>query len=290
MLDIKLGIDPMIQLIIRIYEALGIWQNSNQSSFRKFVRILIFYCCVISYPVTLAGGSLSSNDVGDSIFLFTLGLMVTIIEFKGFYVFFKQNDILNLIKTTCTQSVPNNECLLRKVKKKLNISQKFSLVYIFLTFGLALNISVQSSPLFSHKMAYNIWFPLDYKSSRAAHWIANCFLIINELFVIMMIWLSVIMWCILVNCSVTYDILGYRLKHLGSHLRLENLINSNNLPSRLNNLSTNLNNLSSKLNNKQSKLNNQTILKEKNQDLFESQLMECIQFHKHLEEYVIHSS
>lgn len=253
MTDIQIGIDPLIQRIIGVYHALGIWQNGNESGIWKLVRTFTFLFCTIGYPVALAGGGLVSGDLGDLIFLLTLGVVVAVIEFKGFYVFFKQEKILTMLNDNCNLSVPNNERLLRKVNEKLNILRKTCVMFIILSVAVTLSIMIFSSPLISHKLPFNIWFPLDYQNSRVAHWMAHCFVVMNELFVILVSLLSSIMWYIMLNCSIKYDILGYRFKNLGLAVRSDN----------------------------------QNVLQARNEDLFEMELVECIHMHKQLEKYAI---
>lgn len=251
MSDIEIGIDPVIQRIIDFYYALGVWRNDDESVPRNFTRISIFLFCAISYPVALLGGCLVSSELRDLIFLLTLGIGITIIEFKGCFLFFKQNKILTLINATCNLSVPNNERLLHKVKKKLNIFKKCCVIFIVLSLVLTLSIIIVSSPLISNKLQFNIWFPLDYKTSRAAHWIVHFFFFINELFVMQVSLLSSIMWYVLLNCSIKYDVLGYRFKNVGVAVKLDNH------------------------------------KKAKNRDLYESELIECIGLHKQLAKYGI---
>lgn len=251
-----MGIDPLIQRIIGVYYAFGIWQKDNESKLRKFVRVSIFLFCTISYPIALVGGGLISDDLGDSIFLLTLGVVVAVLEFKGFYVFFKQDEILTLLNDTCIQSVPNNEHLLHKVKKTLNIFKKCVVTFIVLSVTLTLIIMILSSPLISHKLLFNIWFPLDYKRSRLAHWIVHCFVLINELFVILVSLLSSITWYVMLNCSIKYDILGYRFKSVG-------ILGG-------------------------SPMDNRTVSEAK-QDVFASEMIRCILMHQQLEKYrIIH--
>ncbi len=248
MQDIQIGIDPLIQRIIGLYYTFGIWQQSdNESSPSKYIRVLIFLFCTFSYPIALGGGGLVSTDLGDSIFLLTLGVVVAVIEFKGFYIFFKHEKILSLVNATCIQSVPNNDRLLHKVNKKLGILSKCCVIFIVLSVALTMIIMILSSPLVSHKMPFNIWFPLNYQVNRAAHWIAHCFVVVNELFVILVSLLSSITWYIMLNCSIKYDILGYRFKNLGVSVE------------------------------------KQMILKAENQDMFGIDLVECIEMHKQLE-------
>lgn len=253
MQDIQIGIDPLIQRIIGFYYTFHIWQSVNESRLWKFIRVLIFLFCTISYPVALAaGGGQVSTDLGDSIFLLTLAIVVAVLEFKGFYIFFRQDDILNLVNGTCIQSVPNNEHLLHRVNKKLDILSKCCVIFIVLSVALTLFIIILSSPLISHKMPFNIWFPLDYNGNNTAHWIAHCFVLINEFFVLIVSPLSTMTWYIMLNCSIKYDILGYRFQNLGLTTGSKQL-NSN----------------------------------AKNLDMFEFELIECIQMHIQLEKYRI---
>lgn len=249
----EMGIDPLIQRIIGVYYAFGIWENDNGFKLGKFVRVFICLFCTITYPIALVGGALvNNNDLGDSIFLLSFGILVAVLELRGFYIFFKQDEILALLKSTCIHSVPNNEHLLQKVNRKLNILKIFCMIFIVLSLGLTSTIMIFSSPLISHKLPFNILFPLDYKGSSLAHWITHCFVLINELFAMLVSLFISIMWYVMLNCSIKYDILGYRLKNLG-------------VPGEL-------------------PMDNQMISEVK-QDLLESELIECIQMHQQLEKY-----
>lgn len=250
--EIEIGIDPLIRGMIGVYYAFGIWQNNNNSKLRKFFRIFIFFFCTISYPFALIGGGLVSDDLGNSVFLFTLGVIVAVLEFKGFYIFFKQSEILTLLNDTCIQSVPNNEQLLHSVNKTLNIFKKCCVTFIVLSVALTSIIMVLSSPLVSDKLPFDIWFPMDYTTSRAAHWIAHCFVFVNELFIMLISLLSSITWYVMLNCSIKYEILGYRFKNFDVPVGLYN----------------------------------QTMSAEaKDHDIFESELIKCIQMHQNLKKY-----
>lgn len=220
--DIEMGIDSLIQRLISVYYAFGIWHKGKQTKLRKFCRIFVFFFCTISYPVALAGGGLVSHDLGDAIFLFTLGVIVGVLEFKGYYIFFKQEKILKLLNVMGKQSVPNNDHLLRTVNRALNIFKKCCVIFVVISVGLTAIIMILSSPLISDKLPFNIWFPLDYKQNYIAHWITHCFVVANELFVILVSLLSSLMWYAMLNSSLKYDILGHRLKNFTTNWQLDN--------------------------------------------------------------------
>lgn len=254
MTDIEMGIDPLIQRLIGVYYASGIWQNDKESKLGNFARILIFLFCTFSYPMAFIVGGVVSDDLEDSVFLWTFGIIIAVLEFKGFYVFFEKDTILTLLNATCIQSVPNNEQLLRKVNKTLNIFKKCSVAFLVVSTCLTSIIIIFSSPLITHKMPFNIWFPFDYEKSRSARWTVHFFVFVNEVYVMIVSFLSSITWYIMFNCSIKYDVLGYRFRNFGVLGR--------------------------------SSMDN-GVVSESKHDTFEGELIECIQMHQQLEKYGI---
>lgn len=60
-----------------------------------------------------------------------------------------------------------------------------------------------------------IAFPLDWRSSEAAFWTANSFLLAELLLSMTSIAFSGIIWYLLLICSLRYQAIGYELKRLG---------------------------------------------------------------------------
>lgn len=246
MATLEKGVDPLIAHLIGVYYAVGIWDNGNVSKFREYLRISVFVFCSLCYPLTLVGGGLENDVLSDAIFLLTLGLAVMVLEFKGFWVFFNQEKILNLINATCVQ-FPNDKELKDRVNVKLNILRTCCKTFVCLVLTLGVAITGVSSPLIFQSLPYKIWFPFDYKTSRIAHWGAHFFVFICEIYVCLLSFLSSIMWYIMLNFSFHYDLLGYRFKILGVVSTSEN---PTNMPNR---------------------------------NSFENEMIECIQFHKQLD-------
>ncbi len=176
---------------------LGSWQRVWRSGYSTDFSFR--FLCTFSYPLSLAGGGLVSETLGDSIFLLTLGLTVAVLECKGVWVFFYQEKLVNLLNATCVQ-MPNDKELADGVNRKLNILQKCCAIFIFLTACLAVVITMVSSPLIFQPLPYTIWFPLDYKMSYTARWIAHFFVLISELYLLLLSFLSSIMWHVMLNC------------------------------------------------------------------------------------------
>lgn len=247
MITLQKGVDPLIARLIGVYYAVGIWDNGDGSKFREYIRIAVFVFCSLCYPVTLIGGGLENEVLSDAIFLLTLGLAVIVLEFKGVWVFFNQEKILNLVNATCIP-LPDDKELTDKVAEKMNILRKCCKTFVALVLVLGVAITGVSSPLIFQPLPYKIWFPFDYKTSRIAHWGAHFFVFICEIYVCLLSFLSSIMWYVMLNFSFHYGILGYRLKNLGA----DNPTNSRETHKR-------------------------------NRNSYESELLECIQFHRQLD-------
>lgn len=243
------GIDPLIERLIGVYYALGIWDDGNESKMRDIIKNSVFVFCTFSYPLTLIGGGLESDELEDSIFLLTLGLTVAVLEFKGVWVFFNQNKILNLLNATCVP-IPNDKEFTDRVNNKLNILRKCCFAFVSVTIFLIFAITIVSSPLVFHTLPYKIWFPLNYRKSRTAHWIAHCFVFISEIYLGLVSFLSSIMWYVMLHCSIQYDILGHRLKHLDPGCTFDG---------------------------------SKKVMQMEKRKSFESKMIECIQVHKQLD-------
>lgn len=72
-----------------------------------------------------------------------------------------------------------------------------------------------------------IAFPLDWRNDETAFWIATIFLFTDVFLAISAILLSMIIWYLMLNCSLRYELLGIELKRLGekNEKRMEALSN-----------------------------------------------------------------
>lgn len=220
MTNVEVNIHPMIQQIIRINYKFGLWQNEDAPFSRKIGRTIVYVVFSIGFAVSLIGGSWTTDDYHDSLFLFTSGLIVSVLNFKTFLNYSRANEVLAIMHAICVHSVPNRDgtVLLRNINSKLGYFKKCSILFIVLVIITVLTFLIMFFPAFMtvKKLPFNIWFPLDWKRYSIAHWMAFSYTIFSLIFNSFICLLTVVIWYILLNCSIMYDVLGERFRHFGA--------------------------------------------------------------------------
>lgn len=220
MTTVEIHIHPMIKQIIQINYKFGLWQNEDAPFIRKIGRTIVYVLFSIGFAVSLIGGSLITDDYHESLFLFTSGLMVSVLIFKTFLNYTKANQVLAIMQATCVHSIPNRDeedGLLRNINRKLSNFKKFSILFLVLVVITVLTFLILFFPAFmtKKKLPFNIWFPLDWKRSSIAHWMAFSYIIFCLIFNSFICLLTVVIWYIMLNCSIKYEILGNSFRHFG---------------------------------------------------------------------------
>lgn len=222
--DIQIEIHPLIRQIIRVYYKFGVWQNADVNLFRKIVRMMVFLLGSIGFVAALIGGSLVAEDYNESLYLLTAGIIVAVLIFKTYLNYSKGNQILTVLHAICLHSVPNSEQLQYQVYLKLNNFKKFAVLYLGIILVILFTFFILYSPILTseRKLPFNIWFPFDWKRYALAHWMAYSYIIFSLTFNSFICLLTLIIWYIMLNCSIKYQILGQRLKNLGTVKRRDN--------------------------------------------------------------------
>lgn len=216
--DLKIQIHPLILQIIRAYHKFGMWQPDDAKWYRKVVRSVVFLLGSVGFTSALIGGSVIAENYNDSLYLLTAGIIVGVLIFKTYLNFVKGDRILNVLHAICLHSVPHDEQLLREVNRKLNNFKKFATFFLVIVLLILFTFLVLYCPLLTSekKLPFNIWFPVDWRSSTLAHWLAYSFIIFCLAFNSFICLLTIIIWYIMLNCSIKYQILGERFKNMGT--------------------------------------------------------------------------
>lgn len=218
MRDIQIEIHPLIQQIIRAYYKFGVWQYEDAKWYRKLGRIIIFLLGSIGFTTALIGGSLIAEDYNQSLYLLTAGIIVGVLIFKTYLNYAKGSQILTVLHAISLHSVPNSDELPYQVNRKLNNFKKLAIFFLGIVFVILFTFLILYCPIITSekRLPFNIWFPFDWKRYTLAHWLAYSYIIFCLTFNSFICLLTLIIWYILLNCSIKYQILGQRFKNLGA--------------------------------------------------------------------------
>lgn len=203
------------QIVIVLHQS-GIWCNDEESiSLAKRARKLFYLIFLMSYDASIISCSLLSDNWNESVYLIAVGIAGIVTTIKMYYFVWKQKEIRAFISQTGTQYVEDYEEFV-KVKDKVKSFMNFSSTYLLMVFvgcGLLVTFSL---PVFSSeiRLPFNIWFPLDWKNNSISYWIAFAFVFCGMIGSLMAVMASVIIWYLMLNCSIKYQILGNQFRNM----------------------------------------------------------------------------
>lgn len=215
----SIQINSIIERMISFFYCIRFWHRGDVATVRE-LRIKWFYCIYhFLFVVSLVMGAIQSDNKDDCIFLAETAVTAAVLLLKLWVLIWKQKQILDLFNRICIFSVRSQAdfvCFNDKLQKFM----KFVKVFVICVFvGVFLAIILPF--LGSEKILFlKIAFPLDWKNNKFAFHLANAFVITEILLTLTAFFFSVMIWYLMLNCSVRYEVLGNWLTKLG-HLNEE---------------------------------------------------------------------
>lgn len=215
----KIEIHPLIYQIINVFDCCGMWERYSRFATVFGVNLIKLIYSVVygSYVMSIAIGCYSKRDDKDELLLLAVvGVLSGVLLVKQNYVLWKHKEITIFLHELSENSIADeNEFI--KIDKKINFFMKFVRYYLYMnTLGNSL-FMISGLPIFRREkmLPLNIWLPLDWKNNGIHYWIAYsiCFtcLILSWLNSL----LTVLVWYLMINCSIKYEILGSQLRNIG---------------------------------------------------------------------------
>ncbi len=203
-----------IECIIVAFYGLRLWNRQetipigyNVIALQVF-HIVYYMLCVVSIAVK----AFTTDDTDESVFLTALAILATVHLFRLLYIIAKKSETIKLIDELGTHSTNESEEYIRidgKLKRFMKHGNGFivaclcevSMIIIF--------------PILSNgKAIINVAFPLS-TSSRLVFWTQQVFVLFGALYSVVCVCIAVIVWYLLLNGAIKYEMLGTQLRNLG---------------------------------------------------------------------------
>ncbi len=169
---------------------------------------------MLSFVTSLLSGSYLSNDSEESIFLLAIGIGNFVQVFRMFKLISAKSSILDFLHDLSSHSTSDSEEFVR-INTKLKNFVKLSLGFL-LVGGMAL-FCAAIIPLVSNEkiLMVNVAFPLDWKNDSFSFWIAYLFVMGGCMYGVFSFVFVIIVWYLMINCTIKYEILGNHLRRMG---------------------------------------------------------------------------
>lgn len=204
--------------IIRIFDLfyrIGLWYRGEEATARE-TKIKLFYSFhFLLFPISLMAGAITTDNSEESIFLIETAVITTAMSIKFYYLIWKKREFIEFLHRIGIYSIDNHEEF-TLINDKLNMFMKFTTFFVFsMIFSAA--VALLGIPFVGSErnLFFNVAFPLDYKNSDTKFWIAYAFIFSEVILCVISCLVSVLMWYLLLNCGLKYEVLADQLRNLG---------------------------------------------------------------------------
>lgn len=200
-----------INRIIAIFYGLGLWHVKDKTDFCSTTLKMFHFSYFLSFFASIAVKALITNDSDEFVFFAALSIIVAVHVIRMFYIISKKPEIIKLIHQIGTHSTTDIEDAIHFDKKIKNF-MKFGKTFMF---GCIVEVSlfIIVPALLNDATIINIAFP--FGNLRSIFWIKQTFLLIGGGYSVLCVFLSIIIWFLMVNAAIKYDLLGNQLQNLG---------------------------------------------------------------------------
>ncbi|XP_037039746.1 putative odorant receptor 71a [Bradysia coprophila] len=208
------SIHKVIDRMISFFHRIGIWHGVDRPTVRQ-VGLKSFYSIYyVFYPTSFLVGAITNETVDDSILLVEISLLAAVLTIKIWILLWKQTEIMELLDRMCVFSIRNHEDVVffnEKVENFIKFVVAFACATIVVTLGCS------AFPFFgsTKSLLVDIAFPLDWKNSEIGFWVAYIFFTTENIVTFLAMAFSVIVWYLLLLCSLRYKILGMEIRNVG---------------------------------------------------------------------------
>lgn len=208
-------IHKVIGWMISLFYLIGIWHRGDKPTVKEMrIQFLYSIYCLLIFPSFIVG-AIKNDNKGEWIFLAELSIGAVVVVVKLWILIWKQNEIRDLLNIVCVLSIQNDNDH-KHFNNRIEEFIKYSSVFLIASVVAGVLSSVVLSVLGDEKSLFlEIAFPLDYRNSEIAFWIATIFLFNEYLLYLITAIFTVIIWYLLVVCALRYEVLGSELKNMG---------------------------------------------------------------------------
>lgn len=211
----KFEVHQTINQLVRLYYALGIWQNEDESKFHRAIREGIYLTCFVLQVIYYVTCALLSDNTNTCIFLLEVAIGVAVVTIKVMYVFWKKDEILDFVYVRIVAH--STECRERweEVNRKVNLFMKCVRLFVYELYSALVFINISCLPIFFDEKTLPLYitYRLD---SEILYWATYTFTAVGFLYASIFLLVTVFMWYVMLSFCTEYEELGIRLSKLGS--------------------------------------------------------------------------
>lgn len=215
-----IGVPNYIQKIMGLYIKLGLWQSGDRMTCKETNMKIFYTMYYLLVPTSFLTGAFVTEFWEESVFLVNATVITIVGLVRLWYLIWNKNEILELVERLGIHSIEDNEAY-TLINRKLEIFIKF--VTAFMTTTCFMACLVLGVPFIGdeRQLFFKMWFPFDWKNNDIFYLIALIFLTTEGILSLISVTFAVLVWYLLLNCSMQFDNLASKLRAMGEIRAIE---------------------------------------------------------------------
>lgn len=212
----SIEIHELIGQIITVLYRIGYWHRGDVATVRE--QLIKWFYCIYYYlfAISLLIGAVNCDDKDERIVLLEMLIAVAVASFKFSFFIWKRDQILELLNQICIFTSQNHDDIVL-VNAKLQKFMKFARVFLISSFiGIFSAFAIVPFVGNEKTLFFNIEFPLDWRNNEMSFWIADAYLLTYLGFTMISLLFPVIIWYLMLSCSLRYKVLGNSFVRMGT--------------------------------------------------------------------------
>lgn len=221
--------NPTVKEIMKILHRYYIWQNEAEPPVRKAVRMYLFFFYCILFQIFNDVSAYLSDDMNETIFSTEIGMFYVVINLKQFYLLWKKDEIKSFLNDPITSHSTQYREAFEYVNNKLNKFMGFIHVYLWMLGVTSTFIVMCCFPIFTTKkmLPFFISYSFEWTQSEIIYWITFGFVTLAVFYGFLFNLVTVFVWYLMFHYSLAYEVLGYKIRKMGTNQHTEHTTESN---------------------------------------------------------------
>lgn len=211
-------IHPLINKITGIYHRVGLWQQGEVATDRE-LRVKLFYTTsLLAVFLSASIGAITHESRDESIYLAEIAILNFVFSFKLLILMWQQRKVEALLNRICVFTVHDDEDFAifnQRLSPFIKLGNVLCCSSILCAF-----CEIAIYPFLGSEKALfmEIAFPLNWKESDIAFWIANIFISLGVMLSLAAVSFGLIILYLLRVCSLRYELLGSDMRKAGQRI------------------------------------------------------------------------
>lgn len=203
--------DKMLQQVFKLFYLSGIWHSDGESDYRIIFKNCSYSLFAASAPIFFVIHIFRCADRNESINSAQIAIIMSVVYVKFLYLLCKKQEILAFLNDPIVVHSNKYREEYDHANRKIEKLMKFLHPYCVAIIITAVLLIVINLPMFSAGKGLPFFINFTWNVSEIFYWLAYFIISLSIVFYVTVNFISVLIWYIMLNYSIAYELLGKKI-------------------------------------------------------------------------------